>query len=113
MCILSVYSSHVIDHQWPYGGPSHEERLDGLDFPDTGLHRVPSNSSNDAAGGTRAQRGKCDEKDTGRRIRGSDMFARIISYAAVIILSPILVPLAFYIALTYSWEDTVPTEEDL
>ena len=41
------------------------------------------------------------------------MLARIISYAAMIILSPMLVPLAFYIALTYSWEDTVPAEEDL
>jgi len=41
------------------------------------------------------------------------MVANILSYALVIILSPILVPLAFYIALTYSWEDTVPAEEDL
>ena len=41
------------------------------------------------------------------------MVASILSYAAVIILSPILVPLAFCIALTYSPEDTVPAEEDL
>ena len=41
------------------------------------------------------------------------MFARIISYAAVMALSPILIPLALYTALAYSWEDTVPAEEVL
>ena len=41
------------------------------------------------------------------------MVASILSYAVVIVLAPILIPLAFCIALMYSPEDTVPAEEDL
>ena len=37
----------------------------------------------------------------------------IIGLLIVIVLSPILIPLGLYIGLTYHWEDTVPSEEDL
>ena len=38
---------------------------------------------------------------------------RILAVAATVCLAPIWIPLALYIALTYSWEDTVPATEDL
>jgi hypothetical protein len=38
---------------------------------------------------------------------------RILAVAMTICLAPIWIPLALYIALTYSWEDTVPATEDL
>ena len=37
----------------------------------------------------------------------------ILAVAATVCLAPIWIPLALYIALTYSWEDTVPATEDL
>lgn len=36
----------------------------------------------------------------------------LISKLLVIMLLPVLLPLFIYIGLTYSWEDTVPKEED-
>jgi len=38
---------------------------------------------------------------------------RILAVAATICLAPIWMPLMLYIALTYSWADTVPASEDL
>ena len=38
---------------------------------------------------------------------------RILAVAATICFAPIWIPLALYIALTFSWEDTVPATEDL
>ena len=37
---------------------------------------------------------------------------KLISKLLVILLLPVLLPLLIYIGLTYSWEDTVPKEED-
>ena len=37
----------------------------------------------------------------------------ILAVATTVCLAPIWIPLALYIALTYSWEDTVPATEDL
>ena len=37
----------------------------------------------------------------------------IISFIVAVILAPIWIPLGLYIGLTYHWEDTVPSEEDL
>ena len=36
-----------------------------------------------------------------------------IALSVTVVLSPILIPLGLYIVLTYHWEDTVPSEEDL
>ncbi len=36
-----------------------------------------------------------------------------IAFIITVVLSPILIPLGLYIGLTYHWEDTVPSEEDL
>ena len=36
----------------------------------------------------------------------------ILAVAATFCLAPIWIPLALYIALTYSWEDTVPPLEE-
>jgi hypothetical protein len=36
----------------------------------------------------------------------------LISKLLVMMLLPVLLPLFIYIGLTYSWEDTVPKEED-
>lgn len=38
--------------------------------------------------------------------------SELISKLLVILLLPVLLPLLIYIGLTYSWEDTVPKEED-
>ena len=38
---------------------------------------------------------------------------RFLSVAITIMLLPIIVPLGLYIGLTYSWEDTVPSDDDL
>jgi len=38
---------------------------------------------------------------------------RILAVAATICLAPIWMPLTLYIALNYSWDDTVPAMEDL
>ena len=37
----------------------------------------------------------------------------ILAVAATVCLAPIWIPLMLYIALTYTWEDTVPATEDL
>jgi len=37
----------------------------------------------------------------------------IISFVIVVLLSPLWVPLGIYIALTYHWEDTVPSQDVL
>ncbi len=36
-----------------------------------------------------------------------------ISFILMVLTAPLWVPLAVYIGLTYSWEDTVPSDEDL
>ena len=36
----------------------------------------------------------------------------LISRLLVILLLPVLLPLFIYIGLTYSWEDTVPKDDD-
>ena len=87
--------------------------MDGLGCHGCGLHSVPTRAPNDVASGARAQRDQRVQADAGRRICEPAMVASILSYALVIILAPILVPLAFCIALSYSPEDTVPAEEDL
>jgi hypothetical protein len=38
---------------------------------------------------------------------------KLLSFIIMIILAPLWIPLAIYIGLTYHWEDTVPTQEDL
>ena len=38
--------------------------------------------------------------------------SELVSKLLVILLLPALLPLLIYIGLTYSWEDTVPKEED-
>jgi hypothetical protein len=38
--------------------------------------------------------------------------SKLLSKLLVILLLPVLLPLLIYIGLTYSWEDTVPKEED-
>ena len=36
----------------------------------------------------------------------------ILTLAATICLAPIWMPLMLYVAITYSWEDTVPSLEE-
>ena len=38
--------------------------------------------------------------------------SELLSKLLVLLLLPMLLPLLIYIGLTYSWEDTVPKEED-
>ena len=38
--------------------------------------------------------------------------SRILAVAATICLAPIWMPLMLYVAITYSWEDTVPSLEE-
>ena len=37
----------------------------------------------------------------------------IIGWIIAILLAPLWIPLGLYAGLTYHWEDTVPSEEDL
>ena len=37
----------------------------------------------------------------------------LLAGVATLCLAPLLLPLLLFIALTYSWEDTVPAREDL
>ena len=37
---------------------------------------------------------------------------RILAVAATVCLAPIWIPLVLYVALKYSWEDTVPPLEE-
>jgi hypothetical protein len=41
------------------------------------------------------------------------MIASILSWFFIVLVSPVLLPLAFIIALMYHPSDTVPKEEDL
>ena len=36
-----------------------------------------------------------------------------IAFVLTVLLAPLWIPLGLYIGLTYRWEDTVPSEEDL
>jgi len=38
---------------------------------------------------------------------------RVLAGVATLCVAPLLLPLTLLIALTYSWEDTVPAQEDL
>ena len=38
---------------------------------------------------------------------------RLTAWIFMILTAPIWIPLGLYIGLTYSWEDTVPSDEDL
>jgi len=38
---------------------------------------------------------------------------RILSTVITVITAPLWLPIALYIAVTYSWADTVPKDEDL
>ena len=38
---------------------------------------------------------------------------RVLAGVVTLCLLPLLLPLSLFIALTYSWEDTVPAPEDL
>jgi hypothetical protein len=38
---------------------------------------------------------------------------KAISFIIMVLTAPIWIPLAIYIGLTYHWEDTVPSQEDL
>jgi hypothetical protein len=40
-------------------------------------------------------------------------FYRAVSLVIMVLTAPLWVPLAIYIGLTYHWEDTVPSDEDL
>ena len=40
-------------------------------------------------------------------------FYSLLSLVLTILTAPIWVPLGLYIGLTYHWEDTVPSDEDL
>ena len=91
--------------------------MDGLDLRDGRMHRVSSPHTNNAAGRADTRRNKCYENNAWRRNmnRSNLDFSpyRILAVAATVCLAPIWIPLALYIALTYSWEDTVPATEDL
>lgn len=41
------------------------------------------------------------------------MMYRLMAIVLGVITAPIWVPLGLYIGLTYHWEDTVPSDEDL
>ena len=37
----------------------------------------------------------------------------LIAWILAIVTAPIWIPLGLYIGLTYNWQDTVPSDEDL
>ena len=91
--------------------------MDRLDNPNTSLRCVPGNDPASATASGCGERVCRHENNARRGNMNSDSLDfplyGILAVAATVCLAPIWIPLALYIALTYSWEDTVPATEDL